>query len=155
MAHATMLYDELNGMENLRYFASLYGITGSDAENAASEAMRTVALDPALKRTVAHYSQGMRQRLALARAIIHGPSLLLLDEPFSNLDSHSAAQMVEVLSAQRDLGMCVLLVTHQPSLLNDVADFNLHIDGGIATMRRFADRQRAIARVDSASEVVR
>ena len=93
--------------------------------------MRTVGLDPGLRRPVVNYSQGMRQRLALARAILHSPSILLLDEPFSNLDATSARHMVEVLAAQRDGGLCVILVTHQPSLLLGVADVHFHISGGV------------------------
>ena len=127
MAHATMLYDELSGMENLRYFGELYGV----GEAACEPAMRTVGLDPGLRRPVVNYSQGMRQRLALARAILHSPSILLLDEPFSNLDAASARHMVEVLAGQRDRGMCVVLVTHQPSLLLNVADVHFHISGGV------------------------
>jgi ABC-type multidrug transport system ATPase subunit len=127
MAHATMLYDELSGMENLRYFGALYGAT----ETLCEAAMRTVGLDPTLERPVGKYSQGMRQRLALARAIMHQPKLLLLDEPFSNLDVQSAAAMVQVLSRLRDQGMCVLIVTHQAGLLTDTADTRLHIEAGI------------------------
>jgi len=140
MAHATMLYDELSGGENLRYFGALYGLDGASADGVAAESMSTVALDPALERPVGRYSQGMRQRLALARAILHAPSLLLLDEPFSNLDAQSTQQMVAILAAQRDRGTCILLVTHQPSLLAEVADFNLHIEAGKSTVRANASR---------------
>jgi ABC-type multidrug transport system ATPase subunit len=86
MAHAPLLYDELSGMENLRFFAQLYGVS-SDAPLA--QAMQRVGLDPKLDRRVGQYSQGMRQRLSLARAIFHEPRLLLLDEPFSNVDPDS------------------------------------------------------------------
>jgi ABC-type multidrug transport system ATPase subunit len=137
MAHATMLYDELSGMENLRCFGALYGATEAQCE----AAMRTVGLDPKLERAVGKYSQGMRQRLALARAIMHEPKLLLLDEPFSNLDVQSATAMVQVLSQLRDAGMCVLIVTHQVGLLTDAADMRMHIEAGI--MREVPVRTRA------------
>jgi ABC-type multidrug transport system ATPase subunit len=127
MAHATMLYDELTGLENLHYFGKLYGV----GNERCVEAMRIVGLDPTLARPTGHYSQGMRQRLALARAILHEPSLLLLDEPFSNLDVNSAAAIVRVLAAQRDAGICILIVTHQASLLTEVADGHLHIANGL------------------------
>src|SRR5579864_8460265 len=87
MAHPSLLYDEMSGMENLRYFAGLYGIV-SDAR--CEEVIRSVGLDPELSRGVGQYSQGMRQRMSLARAILHDPRILLLDEPFSNVDVHSA-----------------------------------------------------------------
>ena len=88
MAHPSLLYDEMSGMENLRYFAGLYGIEG-DAR--CEEVIRAVGLDPALTRAVGQYSQGMRQRMSLARAIVHDPRILLLDEPFSNVDVHFGA----------------------------------------------------------------
>ena len=87
MAHASMLYDELSGRENLAYFAELYGIRDRAI---CDQAIRTVGLDPALERRVGQYSQGMRQRLSLARAILNDPRILLLDEPFSNVDVGSA-----------------------------------------------------------------
>ncbi len=122
MQHAPLLYDELDALENLRYFAGLYGLEGDAADDACCRAIRTVGLDPALKRRVGQYSQGMRQRLSLARCLLHDPELLLLDEPFSNVDIASAQAMVRVLGAMRDAGRTVLVVTHQPSLLASVAD---------------------------------
>jgi len=119
MAHAPLLYDELSAMENLRYFARLYGIV-DDAPLA--EAIRRVGLDPALERRLAQYSQGMRQRLSLARAIFHSPKLLLLDEPFSNVDPDSASAIAQLLASMRDEGKTIVLVTHQIGLLSSLAD---------------------------------
>jgi ABC-type multidrug transport system ATPase subunit len=119
MAHPSLLYDEMSGMENLRYFAGLYGIVG-DAR--AEEVIRQVGLDPALTRAVGQYSQGMRQRMSLARAILHDPKVLLLDEPFSNVDVHSARAMVALLKTMGDAGKTIFVVTHQAFLLEGVAD---------------------------------
>jgi heme ABC exporter ATP-binding subunit CcmA len=119
MAHAPLLYDELSGMENLRFFAELYGIT---ADEPLMYAMQRVGLDPNLKRRIGQYSQGMRQRLSLARAIFHSPRLLLLDEPFSNVDPDSALQIARLLAAMRDEGNTIILVTHQVGLLSSLAD---------------------------------
>src|SRR5579859_3545912 len=119
MAHPSLLYDEMSGMENLRYFARLYGIVGDDA---CADAIRAVGLDPELTRGVGQYSQGMRQRMSLARAILHDPKVLLLDEPFSNVDVHSAREMVGLLKGMRDAGKTVFVVTHQAALLEGVAD---------------------------------
>jgi ABC-type multidrug transport system ATPase subunit len=127
MAHAPLLYDELDALENLKYFACLYGI--NDAR-ICENAIRTVGLDPTLKRRVGQYSQGMRQRLSLARAVLHDPKLLLLDEPFSNVDIVSAREMVRVLGSMRDEGRTILLVTHQPSLLEGIADEFVQMDSG-------------------------
>jgi ABC-type multidrug transport system ATPase subunit len=130
MEHASLLYDELDARENLRYFAALYGMSGAPAEDACRRALRTVGLDPELKRRVGQYSQGMRQRLSLARCLLPEPELLLLDEPFSNVDAASAAEMVRVLGERRDAGRTVLVVTHQPALLAPVADEFVTMSGG-------------------------
>ena len=127
MAHAPLLYDELSGIENLRFFGRLYGIE-SDAPLA--EAIRRVGLDPGLMRRVGQYSQGMRQRLSLARAIFHSPQLLLLDEPFSNVDPESASQIAQLLAAMRSAGNTILLVTHQLGLLAKTADEFLVLSAG-------------------------
>jgi len=127
MAHAPLLYDELSGIENLRFFGRLYGIE-SDAPLA--EAIRRVGLDPGLTRRVSQYSQGMRQRLSLARAIFHSPQLLLLDEPFSNVDPESASQIAQLLAAMRAAGNTILLVTHQLGLLAKTADEFLVLSAG-------------------------
>jgi ABC-type multidrug transport system ATPase subunit len=127
MAHAPLLYDELSGMENLRFFAQLYGIS-SDAP--LTKAMERVGLDPKLERRVGQYSQGMRQRLSLARAIFHEPKLLLLDEPFSNVDPDSALQIATLLAGMRSGGATILLVTHQVGLLANLADEYLMLSQG-------------------------
>jgi ABC-type multidrug transport system ATPase subunit len=119
MAHPSLLYDEMSGMENLRYFARLYDISG---DNRCAAVIRSVRLDPELSRPVGQYSQGMRQRMSLARAILHDPKMLLLDEPFSNVDVHSAREMVALLAAMRDAGKTIFVVTHQAALLEGVAD---------------------------------
>jgi ABC-type multidrug transport system ATPase subunit len=119
MAHPSLLYDEMSGMENLRYFAQLYGIAD---EARCSASIQAVGLDPALERPVGQYSQGMRQRMSLARALLHDPKILLLDEPFSNVDIHSAREMVKLLAGMRDEGKTILVVTHQASLLDGAAD---------------------------------
>lgn len=127
MAHAPLLYDEMDGMENLRYTARLYGLQDEDV---CALGMRAVGLDPELRRRVGQYSQGMRQRLSLARAVLHDPSLVLLDEPFSNVDAASGREMVRLLGEMRDAGKTVFVVTHQPSLLEGVADAWVRMNAG-------------------------
>jgi ABC-type multidrug transport system ATPase subunit len=89
-----------------------------------------VNLDPALPRPVGQYSQGMRQRMSLARAILHDPQVLFLDEPFSNVDIHSAQEMVGLLKKMRDAGKTIFVVTHQPSLLEGAADEFIWMQAG-------------------------
>jgi heme ABC exporter ATP-binding subunit CcmA len=119
MAHPSLLYDEMSGMENLRYFAGLYGIS---SDGRCREAIAAVKLDPDLDRPVGQYSQGMRQRMSLARALLNDPKLLLLDEPFSNVDGRSAKQMARLLEQLRDQGKTIFVVTHQPALVESAAD---------------------------------
>ena len=97
--------------------------------------IRSVGLDPELLRPVGKYSQGMRQRMSLARAILHDPQILLLDEPFSNVDVHSAREMVGLLKGMRDAGKTVFVVTHQVALLEGVADEFVWMMAGKITAR--------------------
>ena len=127
VAHPSLLYDEMSGMENLRYFARLYGITDVDRCQAV---IRSVNLDPTLSRPVGQYSQGMRQRMSLARALLNDPRILLLDEPFSNVDARSAQEMTGLLRQLRDQGKTILAITHQAGLLREVADEFVWMEAG-------------------------
>jgi len=127
MAHPSLLYDEMSGLENLRYFARLYEIADVGRCQAAIAA---VGLDPALPRPVGQYSQGMRQRMSLARALLNDPKILLLDEPFSNVDLRSAHEMVKLLASLRDGGKTLFVVTHQATLLQGAADEFVWMDAG-------------------------
>jgi ABC-type multidrug transport system ATPase subunit len=132
MAHPSLLYDEMSGMENMRYFGRLYGIND---DSRGGENMSAVGLDPALARPVSQYSQGMRQRLSLARALLNDPKLLLLDEPFSNVDVRSARDMVALLAKIRSAGKTIFVVTHQAYLLEGVADEFVWMEAGQITDR--------------------
>ena len=131
MAHPSLLYDELSAIENLRYFAKLYGVP----ETRCREVISVVNLDPDLQRPVGQYSQGMRQRISLARAILNGPDVLLLDEPFSNVDFRSAREMANMLAQMRDRGTTLFVVTHQPTLLESIADEFVYMEAGKITDR--------------------
>jgi len=127
MAHPSLLYDEMNGIENLDYFSRLYGIHN---QQRCSEVINLVGLDPQLARPVGQYSQGMRQRMSLARALLHDPKILLLDEPFSNVDVSSAREMVKLLGGMRDAAKTIFVVTHQATLLEDLADEFIWMQAG-------------------------
>jgi heme exporter protein B len=135
MAHPSLLYDEMSGMENLHYFARLYGIQD---EQRCVAAITAVGLDPGLGRPVGQYSQGMRQRMSLARALLNQPKILLLDEPFSNVDVKSAREMVALLVRLRDEGKTVFVVTHQASLLEGAADEFVNVEQGKILARNAA-----------------
>ncbi|HEV2272734.1 MAG TPA: ABC transporter ATP-binding protein [Acidobacteriaceae bacterium] len=127
MSHAPMLYDELSGVENLRYFAGLYRTCRCLAPE---EALRMVGLDPALDRPVGQYSQGMRQRASLARVLLPQPELMLLDEPFSNMDAASVRQMMTLIESLRESGRTILLTTHQRELAAPLADYFVVMEAG-------------------------
>jgi ABC-type multidrug transport system ATPase subunit len=126
MAHPSLLYDEMSGLENLSYFAGLYGLPHARCR----EVIAAVKLDPDLERPVGQYSQGMRQRMSLARAILNDPKLLLLDEPFSNVDINSAKEMTALLANMRDQGKTIFVVTHQAALLESIADEFVWMEAG-------------------------
>jgi ABC-type multidrug transport system ATPase subunit len=142
MAHPSLLYDEMSGMENLQYFARLYGITSGTC---CAEVIRAVGLDPYLARPVGQYSQGMRQRMSLARALLNDPKILLLDEPFSNVDAHSAKEMVRLLAGTRDQGKTIFIITHQASLLEGAADEFVWMEFG-----KIVARTRDLNRLEAA-----
>ncbi len=127
MSHEPMLYEEFSGAENLRYFAALYAPQPCLSPAAA---MAAVELDEALARPVRAYSQGMRQRLSLARVLLSRPELLLLDEPFSNMDAQSAQTMLRLLAGERDRSCTVVLTTHQRELAEPLADELLILEAG-------------------------
>jgi ABC-type multidrug transport system ATPase subunit len=127
MAHPTLLYDEMSGMENLRYFSGLYGVNG---DQRCRDVIAAVKLDPGLDRPIGQYSQGMRQRMSLARALLNDPQLLLLDEPFSNVDARSAKEMSGLLAHLRDDGKTIFVVTHQPALLESWANEFVAMEAG-------------------------
>jgi heme ABC exporter ATP-binding subunit CcmA len=131
MSHAAMLYDELTARENLEYAAKLYP---EQACLSAEQALRIVGLDPTLMRPVAQYSQGMRQRTSLARVLLSQPELLLLDEPFSNMDRASAERMLALLVDLRAAGRTIVLTTHQRELAEPMADVVLTMQSGALTI---------------------
>jgi heme exporter protein A len=110
LSHRTFLYGALSARENLAFYGRLYGVGGL-AER-VEEGLAEVGLVGQGDRPVRGFSRGMRQRLALARTLLHSPALVLLDEPFTGLDLHAAALLRDVLLRLRDGRRTVVLVTH-------------------------------------------
>jgi len=112
------LYDRLSGRDNLVYAAQLYEVSPTAVPHAAA----TFGIEHALDQRVGTYSTGMKTRLALARAILHDPELLLLDEPTSGLDPESAAAVLDLIGRIVDDGRCVVMCTHLLSEADGLAD---------------------------------
>ena len=136
LGHDLFLYPELTAHENLAFFAALY--QRPDASGVATRALMRAGLADRADDPVSSFSRGMRQRVALERALIHGPRLALLDEPFTGLDDASTAALVGRLRELRDGGAIVILATHDLELAEGLIDEAVFLrEGRIAsTMSR-------------------
>ncbi len=120
LSHDLHLYPELTAAENLRFFAQLYGVADVDARVAA--ALDRAGLVSRRDDVISGFSRGMRQRLALERALLHEPRLLLLDEPFTGLDDASVAALVARLRELRSAGRILVVVTHDLDVAEQLLD---------------------------------
>jgi len=111
LGHGISLYDELSATENLVLFANLYGL--EEPEKTADTWLARTGLDRVRDGLVREFSRGMRQRLAVARAFMHEPEVLLLDEPFTALDDRAIAVLQSLLAEAHAAGRTIILSTHQ------------------------------------------
>ncbi len=131
LGHDLYLYPELTARENLMFFAQLYAL--SEPARAVAEGLEHAALSGRADDQVGGFSRGMRQRLALERALLHKPRLLLLDEPFTGLDQASVAALSARLKGLRDQGSLIVLATHDLDVAEDVISRSLFLrDGRLA-----------------------
>jgi heme exporter protein A len=126
LAHAAMLYPDLSGRENLTLFARMYGVVGKQVDELGERFEATGFWD----RPTRTYSRGQLQRIALARAILHAPRLLLLDEPSTGLDVRATERLVEAVQRERERGAIVVMVTHDAALTERLADRRLRLVRG-------------------------
>ena len=145
VSHAVMLYDELTAAENLLLFAKVLGIENPKQRTAELlEATGLVARAGSLVRT---FSRGMKQRLAIARALLSGPGLLLLDEPGTGLDTESMVWLVNTVRGLRDDGRTIVMSLHGESGLSQLATRATRLDAGsvVADTRAGATFQTVFA----------
>jgi heme exporter protein A len=120
LSHDLHLYPELTAAENLRFFARLYDV--DDVGGRVGAALERAGLAQRRDDVVSGFSRGMRQRLALERALLHDPRLLLLDEPFTGLDDASVAALVARLRELRAAGRILVVVTHDLDVAEQLLD---------------------------------
>ncbi|HEY2379553.1 MAG TPA: heme ABC exporter ATP-binding protein CcmA [Terriglobia bacterium] len=110
LSHNTFLYRDLNPVENLRFFGRLYGT--ADLENRIRKLLERVGLERRKNDPVRSFSRGLHQRLGLARVILHDPSIILLDEPYTGLDANAVDMLNQILDEAVAAGKTVILTTH-------------------------------------------
>lgn len=120
LGHDLFLYPELTAAENLRFFAELYGL--DQVERRVRDGLHAAVLEDRSGDPVSSFSRGMRQRLALERALLHDPRLVLLDEPFTGLDEPSSGALRARLARVRESGAIVIVTTHELEAIDSLVD---------------------------------
>jgi heme exporter protein A len=128
LGHDLFLYPELTAHENLTFFGRLYGVR--DASTRALDALARAGLGERAHDAVSGFSRGMRQRVALERALLHQPRLLLLDEPFTGLDQASARALVGRLRDEQARGVLTVLATHDLDVVDGLLTRELFLRSG-------------------------
>lgn len=128
LPHSSLLYEHYSPLENLVFFGNLYGVKG--IEEKAIELVKRVGLSFFLKEPVKNFSRGMVQRIAIARAIVHDPELLLLDEPHTGLDQGAISILNEVIISMKNKGATTLMVTHDFKQAAEICDRIIFVKDG-------------------------
>lgn len=133
--HGSLLYGDLSAEENLGFYARLHGLVRPAAR--IRQVLAEVGMVEEAARPVRTCSRGMLQRLSLARALLHDPSLLLLDEPFTGLDHEATERLLATLASYRERGRMLLVVTHQPAPLAPLCDRAVVLERGRLARQAF------------------
>jgi ABC-type multidrug transport system ATPase subunit len=129
LAHEAFVYSGLTAVENLQFWGRLYNV--DDLDQRIDTLLGEVGLDKkARARAAGTYSRGMLQRLALARTLLHDPSVLLLDEPFTGLDRTGAAALASSLATAKESNKVVMVITHDLESIGDVTDHVVMLSRG-------------------------
>jgi heme exporter protein A len=149
LSHESLLYPDLTARQNLRFYARMYGLSKPDAR--IGFLLAAVGLERRADDLVRGFSRGMQQRLAVARAVLHEPKLLLLDEPYTGLDLAAAEALTAHLETLTESGCTLLLTTHHPAEEGQLAQRVVVIrsgqvleDGPIGELATFGARYRAL-----------
>lgn len=128
ISHASLCYDGLTAIENLVFYARLYGL--SDPPARARAALASVQLEDRADTMTSAMSRGMVQRLSIARALLHDPAIVLLDEPFTGLDQRSAEALTAELATLRGAGRVLVVVSHHAAEVRDLATHVAVLEAG-------------------------
>lgn len=120
IAHATSLYSDLSALENLVFYAKMYGL--ENPEERAVGAIKEVGLEGRMHDRIGTFSRGMQQRISIARAVIHDPSILFLDEPFTGLDPHGSKVLKQYLHSLHTKKRTLIMTTHDLSCGLEMGD---------------------------------
>lgn len=128
LPHSSLLYDHYSPLENLVFFGNIYGV--KNVEQRAVELVKEVGLSFFLNEPVKNFSRGMIQRIAIARAIVHEPEILLLDEPHTGLDQGAISILNNVILAMKQKGTTTLMVTHDFKQAAEICDRIIIVKNG-------------------------
>jgi len=128
LPHSSLLYDHYSPLENLVFFGNLYGV--KNVEKRAIELVKDVGLSFFLNEPVKNFSRGMIQRIAIARAIVHDPEILLLDEPHTGLDQGAISILNNVILSMKEKGTTTLMVTHDFKQAAEICDRIIIVKSG-------------------------
>lgn len=144
--HEGGFYADLTARENLEFFASLSSLAKATRSSRIQQRLESVGLGDAMDRRAGDFSRGMKQRLAIARALLAEPDLLLLDEPFTGLDRGGRRQIVNLLQNERKRGTSLFMVVHDVEQAIELADESALLVGGHIAWRSRTDCAEEIAR---------
>lgn len=153
VSHQTLLYHDLTAAENLAFFARLYQL--DNAEERVMDALRTVGLFARQRDPVGTFSRGMMQRLAIARATLHQPEVLLLDEPYTGLDQDASRLLDDLLRAEVSRERTILMITHDLAHGFELADRLVILHRGVVAREVQRETVDASAAYDLYAEVTR
>jgi ABC-2 type transport system ATP-binding protein len=124
------LLEMLTGPQYLRFVGRMYGLLDRDIDRRAQELFHTLDLDPGPKKLISEYSFGMKKKLALSAALIHGPKLLFLDEPFEGIDAVTNRTIKDILLSLQKRGVTLVLTSHILEVVEKLCPTIAIIDGG-------------------------
>lgn len=142
VSHLPLLYGDLTAEENLRFYARMYGITNFQAR--ITEVLEMIGLENRRHDLVRTFSRGMQQRLAIGRAVLHDPEVILFDEPYTGLDQDASAMLDEVLKTVAAKGRTVVMTSHDLARAEDLATrFDILSRGVIAASAKHEELQNS------------